>query len=107
MGRLAARRRVSKFRARRRSALEAARTSSRWGSNSRKRARSEQEADRIGSPRIDLEVMGLRLTAPVELSSATPTRQHVMFCFEVRISAYPVALIGICEGVALRITFLE
>ena len=63
------------------------------------------EADRICSPRIDLEVMGLRLTAPVELSSATPTRQHVTF--EVRISAYPVALIEICAGVALRFQFLE
>jgi len=66
---------------------------------------SSHEADRICSPRIDLEVMGLRLTTPVEIRSATPTRQHVTF--EVRISAYPVALIEICAGVALRFQFLE
>jgi hypothetical protein len=51
--------------------------------------------------------MGLRLTAPVEIRSATPTRQHFTFCFEVRISAYPVALIEICTRVALTIQLFE
>jgi len=61
----------------------------------------------LGSPMIDLEVMGLRLTAPVEIRSVTPTRQHVEFCFGVRISDYPVALIEICLGIALPNQFLE
>jgi hypothetical protein len=61
----------------------------------------------LGSPMIDLEVMGLRLTAPAEIRSATPTRQHVEFCFGVRISDYPVALIEICLGIALPNQFLE
>jgi hypothetical protein len=57
--------------------------------------------------RIDLEVMGLQLTAPVEIRIAKPTRQHVTFCFEVRILAHPVALIEICTRVALPNQFLE
>jgi len=51
--------------------------------------------------------MGLRVTAPVEIRSATPTWQRVTFCFEVRISVYPVALIEICTRVALTIQLLE
>jgi len=46
----------------------------------------------LGSPMIDLEVMGLRLTAPAEIRSATPTRQHVYVLFrseDISISCSP------------------